>query len=424
VATLAHALRRIKGDLGRHIPESLIRNLLADRRRPTRRRTLTPAVTTYLFLRQVLHGNMAVADLRRLSGLTFVPSAYCQARARLPVEFFRRLQRAVIGRLRVRAGGRRWRGHRTFLLDGSSFSMPDTAELQDCFGQPSGQAAGCGFPVARLMALFEASTGYLLSAVPAPLYTHDLARAAAVHPELRPGDLLVGDRAFGSFAHLALLARRGAHGLFRAHQRRLSAGRRSGPRDRRVVYRKPQMRPSWLTAADFAALPNELAVREVRFRVDVPGRRVRWVTLVTTLTDAGRYPAAALARLYERRWQIETDLRHLKQTLGLDVLRCKTVPGVMKELSVFVTVYNLVRRVTVEAAGRQRVPPRRVSFVDALRWLRQARPGEPLPRLVVNPERPDRVEPRVRKRRPKQFPVMKRPRQVLREEILRQNLAA
>ena len=90
----------------------------------------------------------------------------------------------------------------------------------------------------------------------------------------------------------------------------------------------------------------------------------------------------------------------------------------------FVTVYNLVRRVTVEAAGRQRVPPRRVSFVDALRWLRHARPGEPLPRLVVNPDRPDRVEPRVRKRRPKQFPVMKRPRQVLREEILRQKLAA
>ena len=179
-----------------------------------------------------------------------------------------------------------------------------------------------------------------------------------------------------------------------------------------------------MSEADFAALPDELVVREVRFPVRRPGRRVREVTLVTTLLDARRYPAAALARLYERRWLVEGDLRHLKQTLGLDVLRCKTVPGVVKELLIFVTVYNLVRRVMREAARRQGVPPRRVSFLDALRWLRGARPGETLPRLVVNPPRPDRAEPRVRKRRPKQYPLMTRPRPVLREEMLRQPVAA
>jgi hypothetical protein len=355
--------------------------------------------------------------------LAFTPSAYCQARARLPVTFFHRLQRAVAGRLSDGAPDPGWRGHRVFLLDGSSFSMPDAAELQECFGQPGEQAAGCGFPVAHLLALFEAATGYLLRVAVAPLRTHDLADTPAVHPALRPGDVLVGDRAFGSYAHLALLRRRGVHGLFRAHQRRRSAGRRSGPRDRRVTYRKPAQRPAWMAAADYAALSDELAVREVRFRVTRPGRRARWITLVTTLTDAGRYPAAALAGLYERRWQVEGDLRHLKQALGLDVLRCRTVPGVVKELLVFVTVYNLVRRVMVEAAARQGVAPRRVSFVDALRWLRQARPGGP-PVLLVNPERPGRVEPRVRKRRPKQYPVMKRPRAALREEILRQPLAA
>jgi hypothetical protein len=424
VATLAHALRRIKGDLGRHVPEALIRRLLADRDRPTRERTLTPAVTTYLALRQVLEGNTAVTHLRHLSGLAFTPSAYCQARARLPVAFFHRLQRAVAGRLSDGPPDPGWRGHRVFLLDGSSFSMPDAAELQEFFGQPGGQAAGCGFPVAHLLALFEAATGYLLRVAVAPPRTHDLAGAPAVHPALRPGDVLVGDRAFGSYAHLALLRRRGVHGLFRAHQRRRSAGRRSGPRDRRVTYRKPAQRPAWMSAADYAALPDELAVREVRFRVTRPGRRVRWITLVTTRTDARRYPAAALAGLYERRWQVEGDLRHLKQALGLDVLRCRTVPGVVKELLAFVTVYNLVRRVMVEAAARQGVAPRRVSFVDALRWLRQARPGEPPPALVVNPGRPGRVEPRVRKRRPKQYPAMQRPRAALREELLRQPLAA
>ena len=424
MATITSALRRIKGDLARFVPEPLIRRLLAGRRRPTRTRTLPPAVTTYLFLRQVLEGNTAVTHLRHLSGLTFGPSAYCQARARLPVHFFHRLHRAVAGRLRDEAADPVWRGHRVFLADGSSSSMPDAPELREFFGQPAGQAPGCGFPVAHLLALFEAHTGYLLRVAVAPLRTHDLAGAPALHPELRPGDLLVGDRAFGSYAHLALLQQRGARGLFRAHQRRLTAGRRRGPRDRPVTYRKPAQRPAWMGAAEYAALPDELRVREVRFRVGAPGRRVREVTLVTTLTDAGRYPAGELARLYERRWQVEGDLRHLKQALGLDVLRCRTVPGVLKELLVFVTVYNLVRRVMLEAAGRQGVAPRRVSFVDALRWLRQARAGEPVPVLIVNPDRPGRAEPRVRKRRPKQYPVMKRPRAVLREEIMRQPLAA
>jgi hypothetical protein len=115
-----------------------------------------------------------------------------------------------------------------------------------------------------------------------------------------PGDVLVDDRAFGSYAHLALCRRRGMHAVFRAHQRWLTAGRRAGPRDRRVTDRKPAQRPAWMAAAHYAALPDELAVREVRFPVARPGRRIWWVTLVTTLTDAGRYPAAALAGLYGR----------------------------------------------------------------------------------------------------------------------------
>jgi hypothetical protein len=423
VATIPQALTRIKGELARLVPEPLLQGLLAAESRAYRNRTLTPVVTAYLALRQVLHGHVSAAGLRHVAGLDFTPSAYGQARGRLSVGFFAKLLQAVTGRLRARGPERpddRGRGHRVWLMDGSSFSMPDGPELQETFGQPGGQAPGCGFPVAHLLLLVEAAAGYVPRALAAPRRPHDRARAAAAHPALPAGDLLVGDRAFGSFAHRARLRQRGAHGRFRLHPRR-RPGRR---RDRRVTYRKPAARPVWLTEADYAALPDALTVREVRVTVTLPGRRVREVVLVTTLLDGARYPAEALAQLYASRWRVEVDLRHLKQTLGMDVLRSRSVPGVMKELLAFVTVYNLVRHVMRAASARQGVPAERVSFVDALRWLRRARPGEAVPALVVNPERPGRFEPRVRKRRPKQDPVMKRPRHVLKEEPRRQHLAA
>ena len=142
------------------------------------------------------------------------------------------------------------------------------------------------------------------------------------------------------------------------------------------------------------------------------------VTLVTTLLDAELYPLEALAELYGVRWRVELNLRHLKTTMKMDVLKCKTVEGVLKELTVYAIVYNLVRVVMVEAVRRQGVDVERISFVDALRWLVEAKPGDELPELVVNPERPGRYEPRVRKRRPKQYPLMNKPRSVLRKGLL------
>jgi len=172
-----------------------------------------------------------------------------------------------------------------------------------------------------------------------------------------------------------------------------------------------------MTQAEYEQLPDTLVVREVRFRVREPGRRVREVTLVTTLLEGRRYSARALAKLYARRWQVETQLRHLKETLGMDVLRCQTLPGVVKELLMFVVVYNLVCRVRQEASRRQGVPPARISFVEALRWLRYAQPGDDLPRLRINPQRPGRVEPRARKRRPKQYDLLRKPRAELRQAL-------
>jgi hypothetical protein len=452
MVTLTDSLRRVKAHLQDVLPDRLIRNACRDVGHRWRDRTLDPTVTTYLLLQQVLHGNPAVGELRRQSGLDFTDSAYCQARQRLPLAALRDLQRAVAGRARAALDDdpdARWKGHRVFLLDGSSFSLPDTEELREVFGQPGGQAVGCGFPVAHLLVQFDARAGYLLKAIPSPLRTHDLAKATALHRDLRPGDLVVGDRAFCSYAHLALLRGRGLHGLFRAHQRLLVDFRprrryappgakgaaakglprsrwlkRLGKHDQLVEYHKPKERPDWMTAAQYAALPETLVVRELRYAIRMPGRRTRQVTLVTTLVDAKRYPARALAKLYGLRWQVETDRKHLKDTLGLEVLRSQTVPGVVKELVAFVIIYNLVRRVMHQAAQRQGVEPARVSFIDAWRWLKHARPGDPLPVLRVNPERPGRAEPRVRKRRPKQFPLMKRPRAELRQALLTLNDAA
>ncbi len=443
--SMTAALARIKGRAADAVPAELIQCLCREVGHRWRDRDLGPVVTTHLFLQQVLHGNVAVAELRRLSGLSFTEAAYCQARARLPRALLERLQQSVTDTLAAASDVRPtelWHGHRVFLLDGSGFSMPDTPALQAQFGQPGGQAAGCGFPVAHLMTRFDAATGLLLRTAVLPLRSHDLAGVPAMHADLRADDVLVGDRAFGSYAHLALCRQRGVHGVFRAHQKQIISFRphrrhatarsrtegrtglpssrwlaRLGTHDQLVEYSKPKERPSWLTEAQYAALPETLVVRELRYTIPGRTRRMRVVTLVTTLLDAEEYPARDLAELYGSRWAVETNLKHLKQTLHLDVLRCQTVEGVLKELAVFVLIDNLVRRVMWEAARRQEVAPGRISFVDAWRWLRHAQPGEELPPLVVNRERPGRAEPRVRKRRPKEFPLMTRPRAVLRKEL-------
>jgi hypothetical protein len=452
MTSITDALRHIKGNLTQVLPTTLPDKLCRQLGLSFRHRTLTPATTTYLFLQQILHGNPACRELRHLSKIEFTDSAYCQARGRLRAGYYHLLTRAVTGRcydddefdLDPRT---RWNGHRLFLIDGSTFSMPDTDELREFFGQPDAQAPGCGFPVAHLLCLFDAYTGYLLRAIPAPYRTHDMAKATLTHSALRPGDVLVGDRAFSSFAHLALLRKRGLHGVFPAHQkqivdfrpRRVHARpgekappgtprsrwvRRLGKHDQIVEYYKPDDRPKWMSKEEYDALPETVQVRELRIDVQSPGCRVEQITLVTTLLDGKRYSKRALARVYGRRWQVETDLRHLKQTLKLDVLRCETVHGVFKELSMFVVAYNLVRRVMVQASRRQGVAPDRISFVDALRWLRHAKPGEELPRLIVNPERPGRHEPRVKKRRGKSYKLLTKPREKLREALFRRKKAA
>jgi hypothetical protein len=418
MVSVSESVERIKGDLRSAVPESLIRRLCDELEIAGRDRILTRVVTTYLALVRALHA-APTAALRHHWDVEVSPQAYYQAIARMPVEFFARLQRAVADDCQTVEPGRssrRWNGRRLFLIDGSSFSMPDTPELQAAFGQPGQQKAGCGFPTAHLLIQFAATTGFALKTIVSPLRTHDMAHAAATHDALHPGDILVGDRAFGSFAHFAVLRQRGLHGVFRAHQCR-TAHRRRGARDRFVTYDKPKLKPTWMTDAEYAALPPSLLVREVRVTLNEPGLRVSELVLATTLLDAVTYPAAMIADMFAARWNAEVNLRHLKHTLGLDVLRSETVAGVTKELHAFVIIYNLVRRIMCSAARAQKVKPERISFIDALRWLRQATPGDRLPELTVNPDRPGRHQPRVKKRRPKPYDLMNRPRHELRKRL-------
>jgi Transposase DDE domain len=191
-----------------------------------------------------------------------------------------------------------------------------------------------------------------------------------------------------------------------------------------VEWFRPERVPAWLTEEAWAALPATIRVRELRYTIARPGFRVPMVTLTTTLLDPVCYPKEKLAEAYGLRWTIETAIGHLKTTMKMDILRCQTVRGIEKELTMFLLIYNLVRMTVLEAARRQGVPPERISFSDALRWLATAKPGDELPDLVINPHRPGRAEPRVRKRRPKEFPLMQQPRATLRQELAAQGLGA
>lgn len=403
-----------------------------------RDRDLDPATTIGLFIQQVVHGNAPCAEVRHIAHENFTASAWCQARQRLSLTLYQTL----VHRLYEAAGEKDrnasflWHGHRVFLVDGSGISMPDTPELQKEFGQPPSQMPGCGFPTAHVLFLFNANTGTLAEAIPACWKRGDLADVPDLLKHLNKEDVLLGDDSFGGYVVLAMLIQQGKHGLFPAHHARIVnfrphrafapggepvAGRphsrwiRSlGKLDQLVEYFKPAQKPRWMQQEDFDALPASIIVRELRRTIRRPHGATQQLTMVTTLTDERKYPPDELTELRGQRWEVETDIGHLKTTMKMDVLRCKTPQGVKKELCVFALVYNLVRLVMIEASRRQKASLKRISFADTLHWLKHARAGDRLPRLIVNPQRPERSEPRVKKRRPKPYSYMSKPRAVLR----------
>jgi hypothetical protein len=320
--------------------------------------------------------------------------------------------------------------------------MPDTPELRAHSGVPAGCRPGLGFPTSHLLMLMDHRRGLIVDCVDSPLNTSDLSQTPSAHTHLNAGDILLGDAIFSGWAHLALLLQDKRHAVVPAHQKRIvgfapdrphahprkgkSAERAGKPRsrvvrslgedDQLVEYFKPVEKPAWLDESRWAALPESITVREIRRTVKRKGFRAITVTIVTTLLDPEAYPADELVELRLTRWMVETNIRHLKLTLGMDVLKCKTLDGVRKERLVFLLVYNLIRLVMLHAAGAQQVNVNRLSFADALAWLRHGDLSA-APSLKVNPLRAARLEPRVIKRQKKEFPYMTRLRSEYRAEL-------
>lgn len=465
MASVTSALQRIQEDLSAFLPEGAILEACRRAGHRWRERGLGPVRTIRLFVLQVLNFNTAMTGLRHLSRSAVKAPSYCKARMRLPLAVLQSLLLESSAAMRQTqhaapaASAPRWCGLKVYLVDGSSTIVPDTPDSQKAFGQPKGCKKGCGFPVPKVLGLFDAFSGLMVQVLGLPLYTHEQSKVWLLHPLLKAAELLVGDRGFCSFVHLAMLFGRGTYGLFRMHQKQIvnfrphrkhrRAGRkgkqrrqrqrrqqqrmpfsrfikRLGERDQIVQWFRPAAgnKPKWMSAEQFALLPGSLLVRELRFVLPRRGQRTRCVTIATTLLDPLLYPKEKIAELYGVRWQVETHFAELKTTLKMRKLKSKTAAGVLKELTVYALVYNLVHLVMLKAAQRQNVSPQRISFIDTLRWLISAAPGESLPDLLINPYRPDRHEPRVVKDRQDTYTKMTRPREVLRKQLLTKGLAA
>lgn len=445
---IASAVQRIKQNVAAALSEQAIEQACRQAGHRWRNRELGPAKTIWAFLLQVLHGNTACQHVVRIARLTCSATAYCRARARIPLAAYEQLLAQTTQAARSGTPAPLWHGHRTFVIDGTGISMPDTEVLRTHFGSPGQQAVGCSFPVAHLLAMFDSGTGLLLKSWTGPLRSHDLSGVAKLHPALQADDVLVGDTAFASYAHLATLSQQKLYGVFRMHQRQLVSFRadrrltgklpkgtkathassrlirKLGRFDQIVEYQCGPQKPKWLNAEEWRSLPATLLVRELRYWTKQPGFRPRAITLVTTLLAVERYSLEELADLYGRRWGVETNFAHLKTTMQMDVLRCETVAGVQKELLIFALVYNLIRLVMLAAAEKQGVPVARVSFIDALRWLYEACTHQPVLELIINPDRHGRYEPRVKKRRAKEYTLMTLPRDELRKQLVTEEVAA
>jgi hypothetical protein len=431
------------------LPAEAIRDALGTLAVTWRDRLFTPVVTLWLFLSQVLgkdHSCLsAVARLlayragRGLAPCSARTGSYCKARQRLPESLPAQLVRHSGADLHGQAPPAwLWRGRPVKIVDGTGVSLPDTPANQKAYPQPGGQKPGLGFPMMRLVVLLSLACGGVLDAAMGPgrgKKSGETALFRTLHDRLAPGDVVLADRYFCSYFEIALLQQRRADAVMRLHQRRrvdFRQGRRLGPCDHVVVWPKPA-RPAWMEAATYAALPATLSVRELRVAVTKRGFRTRQLLIATTLLDAVAVPRDELTALYRARWHAELDLRSIKQSLQMDHLRCKTPAMARKEVWAHLLVYNLIRATMAQAALAHHVLPRLLSFegarqtLDAFRDVLQQATAEQLPGVVERllaaiashrvGGRPDRYEPRARKRRPKEYPLLKLPRRQARERL-------
>ena len=363
-------------------------------------------------------------------------SPYCQARTGLPIERLEQIHRAVVREAEEGVSVKDlWCGHRVMVADATTVTLPDTARNQEAYPQQKSQKPGCGFPLMRMLAFFSLATGMLASWVTGPWLHSEVALLHCLWEQLRAGDVLLGDRGFCRWVILAMCSQRGIHGVFRVQgckRKDFRRGRRLSKHERLVCWRKPATPATSVSAEQWAQLPEILSLRLVRCQLARAGFRTHQVILVTTLLDPEKYPLAELGLVYRRRWNMELTLRHLKTTLQMEHLSCKTPENVERELRMHLLMHNLVRRLMLEAARRGGVPLDRVSFAGALALARrfgeallQARTQRKRLALInelyrvladdLVPDRPGRREPRALKRRPKPFALLTKHRSVFRE---------
>ena len=434
-----------------HLPQQQIDQALADCGIKFRHRLFTPAITLWTFLSQVLDpdGSCRAAVARFLAwrvsnGLAACSAdtgGYCKARDRLPEAALARLTRDS-GRDLLAHAAPAWlfKGRPVKIVDGTFLSMPDTPENQQEYPQSESAKPGCGFPLIRLVVLFSLAVGTVLDVA----FGKHTGKGEGEQSLLRrmlsslvQGDVLLADRNFCDYWLIAAAVSRGVDVVLRletAWQKNLHACRRLANGERLMRLVKPK-RPSWMSQQQYAEVAAEVSIRVVRVRVRQRGFRTRELLVATTLLDAKEVSAVELAELYKARWQAELDLRSLKQTLQMDVLRCCDPTMIRKEIWTHLLAYNLVRRVMTEAAAKAGCKPGEVSLAAAVQllnaflpYLRAASAGRDRARLweallqavgrhrVGN--RPDRVEPRVLKRRPKNFPWLTEPRPLARARLL------
>jgi hypothetical protein len=415
MAMLARAAHEVKSNVTRFLPEHVIRDAADAVGHPYRERKLGPVQTVLLLVLQLLAANASLAHARALGGYAFTPSALCQARGRVPLALLRYVFEWVVRQVAGASGG-----PRVLLVDAFNGYAPDARPLRRRYGRPRQQRSGrgCDFPQVRTLGVFDLHTGVLLAQHHFRADRHESPMLRHVLDALRPGDVVAFDRGFVSYANLCLLRASGAHVVARlaksSRARRSSTYTRSrlarlGKGDLLVRWAKPQQRPPGapLSPRAWSNLPAELRLRQLT--VTTRTGRSRRVTLVTDLTDAAAHPATTIAAWYRRRWEVETDVRHLKRTMNLEFLRCRTTANVQRELLLRGIAYNLVRLAMLRSAQLRGIEedPGRVSFADACRWLTTAgATGVCLLALIVNPKRRRTSRPRKMKYRGKNYRLL------------------
>jgi Transposase DDE domain len=435
---------KLCGEIALEFADEVPSELIEADSRTQRERVYSNRVTFWAFLSQVFSedGSCAAAvagvqQMRRSAGLT-VPSAntasYTEARQELPDELIQSVHTHVTRQLdaHVSQSGL-WRGYRVRSVDGTSVLAPDTEANQAEFPQPCTQQPGCGFPAVHLVGLIDLGHGGLEDFSQSDCNTSELRGYEMIESHLREGDLLVADRLYSNYELIARLAGKNIPFIGRNHQSRkvdFRKGRKAGRHERIIQWSKPHFQPpgSDATREQWDGLPDKLEMRIIRTKGPDRDGKMKTRYVVTTLTDAVAYPAEEIASLYHHRWEIELRFRDIKTTMGMEMLRTQSPKMLRKEIMMHVIAYNLIKLLMLKAAAEHGGSHRRISFKGVLQVIDKLRTdfknladhprklaaekANLLLRIAerIAPFRSGRNEPRKKKRRPKSYGWLQRPR--------------